>query len=153
MMRKRAMIPNQLILLAMLILLVASVESCLLYPIAGPGYAISIEVNDPNFKKRNTAQFEEIAFRENFYLSQLAQETDWYCIYYRSSVEEYKLLTVWISYHKNEHSLNVVVMNDWTGQKMKEEIERIADLYIAAMAETYGMENVKVLRQRIGPPM
>jgi hypothetical protein len=47
----------------------------------------------------------------------------------------------------------MVIMNDRTGQKMKEEIYRLADLYIATMSQAYGKEKLRVVRERTGPPM
>jgi hypothetical protein len=130
-----------------------ALQSCILYPIAGPGYWTSIEVKDPNFRRENTTPLEEIAVREHFVMVKSVEEPDWYCIYYYSSKDEHRLLGVWISYHQKEQSLRVVVMNDWTGQKMKEEIERVADLYTDAMSRTYGKENLRTIRKRTGPPM
>ena len=150
---KQAKTPYQFFFQILMALTFVALQGCILYPIAGPGYWISIEVQDPNFRRENSAQLEEIAVREHFAMMKSAEEPDWYSTYYDSSNDDYRLLQVMISYHQKDQSLRVVVMNDWTGQRMKEEIERVADLYIDAMGRTYGKENLRVLRKRIGPPM
>jgi hypothetical protein len=135
-------------------LIIASLQGCFLNPVIGPGYEVDLSVKDPNFRREYTAPLEEIGIREGFVKSHTAEHNERYAIYYHHGADKkYELIGIIISYDPKNELLRVLVLNDWEGQKMKDEIDRVADSYILTLSQLYGKENLRVVRRRTGPPM
>jgi hypothetical protein len=51
-------------------------------------------------------------------------------------------------------NLRVLISNHWKGQDpaLKQEIERLADVFYKELSARFGKENMKIERRRTGPP-
>jgi hypothetical protein len=140
---------------ACVIIAVLTLHGCLFNAIIGPGYCVSIYVNDPDFTHDNLAKLEEIAVQNNFKKIQTVEEPQWYGVYYHSDAREEKTgsTQLMITFHDDEKLLRVEVVDVWTGQRaqVKSEIDRLISIYAQAISTIYGKDNVKIVQNRTGP--
>ncbi len=147
---------------------------CFLHPVIGPGYTLSVSVADAAHLKLEDIDFlDHVAVKEGFGQRRPASLSDeWECIHYVRDLNEpqfqhlqqYKFITLGWCYDfvkgqssdikRNIKHFNVGIDNDWVGQDptIKQEIDRLGDVFYKALVERFGKENVKIERRRTGPP-
>jgi hypothetical protein len=148
-------------------------HGCILYPIVGPGYTVSISVSDDARPKLRDIEFlHNVALREgfsNWRRSSLSDE--WECMLYHrdldesrfSDLQENKFIDLGYCYDfqqlsgemkQNITDFYVNISNDRAGQEplIKQEIDRLAELFYKELEIRFGKENIKIENRRTGPP-
>lgn len=146
---------------------------CLLNPIIGSGYAVSISVLDAARLKVADIEFlNHLAADERFGSRRVSSSSNrWECIHYYKDLDEprfrhlqrYKFISLGYCYdflqpladtRGSIKQFYVTITNDWEGQEpsIKQEIDRLGDTIYKELTARFGKENVKVERRRTGPP-
>ncbi len=147
---------------------------CFLYPVSGPGYTVTVSVLDAAHLKVVDVEFlDYVAVKEGFEQRRVTASSDkWVCIHRERDLTEprfqhlqqYKFITLGWCYDFLEgqqpdskiyiKQFYVNIANVWQGQEpaIKQEIDRLGDVFYKALADRFGKENVKIERRRSGPP-
>lgn len=158
-------------LYALLILIMGLfLHGCPLYPVAGPGYAIDIRVVTSGvIDKEHIAHLEAVAATEKFVGKRISLSGNRTCLYFGRDLDEpkfrhlnYRFVDLGYCYDRESsltvdqglRNLRVFIDNVWEGQKppIKEEIDRLGDVFYGELAAKLGKENVRIERRRTGPP-
>lgn len=134
---------------------------CFLHPVIGPGYSVDIKVdNNETLKVRDIKFLEDIIAAENFIERRITGSDSRECIYY---VKDKPQIQVGYCYDREKdlvndtqgiRNLRVLVSNNWKGQnpELKQEIDRLTDIFYKKLSNRFGKENIQIERRRTGPP-
>lgn len=156
-----------------LIVVVVMSYGCLFHPIIGPGYTLTIAVDDAVHLKLTDIDFlDAAAFREGFSQKRVAAlSAKWECIHYVKkldgpqfqSLQQYKFVNLYWCYDFEESAdginrpvknLRLGIDNDWGGQEslIKQEIARLGSVFFQELVRRFNSSNVRLERGRSGPP-
>ncbi len=136
-------------------------QGCFLHSVIGPGYAVDIKVTCNETLKIEDIKFlEDIVTTEGFKGKRVTPSDKWECVHF---IKDKPQIQVGYSYDREKHlvdnaqvirNLRVMVSNDWKGQEpaLKQEIDRLADIFYKELSNRLGIENIHVERMRTGPP-
>lgn len=136
-------------------------NGCFLHPVSGPGYAVSIKVTDVVGLKSNDIKFiEDIVASEGFTGKRVTPSDKWECIHF---IKDSPQVQVGYCYDRAQTSTDAIqsiknfrlsVSNDWKDQEptLKQEIDKLGDVFYRELAAKFGKENVEIESRRTGPP-
>jgi hypothetical protein len=145
-------------------------HGCLLHPIAGPGYVIDIRVVSSAVVDRgHMKHLEAVAATEKFVGKRISLSGRRTCLYFGRDLDEpqfrqldYKFIQLGYCYDIDNitngdeglRNVRVFIDNDWQGQAsiIKQEIDRLGNVFYQELANLVGKENVIIERRRTGPP-
>jgi len=152
------------------LIIVLLLNGCFLHPVLGSGYIVDIKVlEDITIEDKDIAQLQQIAKTEKFISKQTPSPDKRECLYFGNDLEaskfrhlNYRFIVLGYCYDKGKSSdtdkvlgnLRVLIYNDWEGQDsvLKQEIDRLGDVFYGELAAKFGRANVKIERRRTGPP-
>lgn len=156
-----------------LIVVIVMSYSCLLHPIIGPGYTLTVAVDDAALHKLGDIDFlDTVALREGFSQKRVAAlSAKWECIHYVKKLDgpqfqilqQYKFVNLYWCYDFEESTdginrpvknLRLGIDNDWGGQEslIKQEIDRLGSVFYQELVSRFNSNNVRLERGRSGPP-
>lgn len=141
--------------------LVLILHGCFLHSSIGPGYAVDIKVTESGTRTIKDIKFlEDVAKTEGFGGKRVSSYDKWECIHF---IKDTPQIQVGFCYDIEQNlthavqgvrNLRLLVSNDWQGQKpaLKQEIDRVGEVFYKELSARFGKENVKMERRRTGPP-
>lgn len=169
----RAIIKNA-IYICLFLAIILLLTGCILTPIIGSGYTVSISVRDDVHPKVADIEFlDKVAENERFANRRISSSPTGNrdCVHYYRDLESsqfqhlqrYKFISLGYCYDfqqpladtkQNIEPFYVNIANDWAGQdsSIKQEIDRLADIFYRELSNRFGKENIKIKRRRTGPP-
>lgn len=147
------------VILTVLIIAMA-LNGCFLHSAVGPGYAVDIKVSSDRLLKIADIKFiENIVTTEAFHGKRITPSDKRECVHF---VKDTPQIQVGYCYDKTKtlsdgdgiKNFRLLISNDWKGQEssLKQEIDRLGDVFYKELADRFGKENVKLERRRTGPP-
>ncbi len=154
-----------------LLLIALLVTGCILHPVIGPGYTVSISMLDNvRLKNKDIDFLDQMILNEKFGNRHVSSSDKWECVHYDRELDDpqfqylskYKFVFVDYCYYfvqpltdtKDITQFSFSVANTWKGQypAIKQEIDRLAEIFYKELANRFGTENVQIKRRRTGPP-
>lgn len=144
-------------------------QGCILHSAIGPGYAVDVRVqNNVRVSGLDIQRLQELAVKLDFAKQQeVALSEHERGIYYDIKLNEkkfdnlrYKFITLVLSYNiipdadDSYGELQISVYNHWEGYDvpLREEIDRIAQLFYQEVENIVGLGNLTMETMRTGPP-
>jgi hypothetical protein len=129
---------------------------CFLHPIIGPGYSVDMKVTDNETLKIKDVKFiEDIITNESFHERRVTGSDKRECIYYVKDKPQIQVGYCFDRYNTQFiKNVRVLISNHWKGQEpiLKQEINRLSDLFYNELSGRFGKENIQIKRRRTGPP-